>query len=1134
MIHRIDSLLDQCYGKVDNPDKQLEITLRARGDYPGWLPAFFRLPSVYRAANQRDQALKAIEDIKTMAGGVLPPSMVLSLARLQMQREMYKPVESRKWDAINAALDSVKPADPEESAARVILKAEVGHLEAEQLAALGDTAESQKKYGDIVAMLDEATTSSPKNAELWSARASLELVLPFPEGRSAEDRIKDAENILEKAHKEIGDDLRLRLAAVNIAARLPLADALRELSALENPPFPAEEQPQFLKGLAAAYAALADRSTDDAQKKASQKRAMGFFNQAAQMQKANIAEQIFLAEAGDQLEDASAIDQAIGRVEKVEGPNGPNGNYLKALKLLAGVKTAESTTESEDEKQPLSDQDKQALTQAQSLLRQAKKDRAAWAKLRRALGSVEWRLGDQTAAAEEYDKAFDLGDRTPAVIDRLLEYYTFHQGSKSADELLQSVALDRPRLLGDPLVKAYNAMSDRSEDEFLIFLSLWRSARGVRGKEVLDPLTKASELAPQKRGPWLALVEYYVRAGQPEKAKSAIADAQKKIVTNPPYRKPQTLAVCFERVGDRQAAERYYREALKLGGGDSKLKADLQTQLIAFYLRSPKTDPEQQKADFQVARQMLDELLDDTGTPQSLRQQALRIKAQLMASGGTYADTELALEFLTKNRPQENVSVDDLRAEDRILLSRNRYQDRLAVIKILETLASRNELSLQEKVLLARTYEQTKKWQMAKPLYQEILQSTDDVAIRARYTSSLIAHHDLDEAQPLLDQLKKLQKDSFGIVLLDATFQQAKGDVNAAVRLVQQGIENLADVDSPDQAVADLVLAGKLEEALDSLETHAREKNDRESLAALGKVRQLLTDGNPHQAAEMLKRQLAALGLQFGFYVFQLKGAAGILDGWGQLAPAEATIRQMLEISERPEDALMLISNVARQGRIEEALALCRKAWETCPAESVGRVCVAVLRTGKASKSQIGLAEAQLLAAIDKSPDSLALQMHLADLRDFQGRYDEAQQIYEAVLMKNPYHVTALNNLAWLIAMRGQNPGLAVKYIDFAVNQADKLVGPLSELLDTLAVVNLRAGKNREALVDMKKAAELAAEPGPMLYFHLAEAQLANGQTHDANRTFEKAKSLTEEDFHPLEAPTFRKVAKALRGFPQK
>ena len=82
--------------------------------------------------------------------------------------------------------------------------------------------------------------------------------------------------------------------------------------------------------------------------------------------------------------------------------------------------------------------------------------------------------------------------------------------------------------------------------------------------------------------------------------------------------------------------------------------------------------------------------------------------------------------------------------------------------------------------------------------------------------------------------------------------------------------------------------------------------------------------------------------------------------------------------------------------------------------------------------------------------------------------------------MKNPYHVTALNNLARLIAMRGQNPGLAVKYIDFAVNQADKLVGPLSELLDTLGGrVSLRAGKNREALVDMKKAAELAAETGP-------------------------------------------------------
>ncbi len=133
-------------------------------------------------------------------------------------------------------------------------------------------------------------------------------------------------------------------------------------------------------------------------------------------------------------------------------------------------------------------------------------------------------------------------------------------------------------------------------------------------------------------------------------------------------------------------------------------------------------------------------------------------------------------------------------------------------------------------------------------------------------------------------------------------------------------------------------------------------KAKREALAALGKVRQLLAEGNTDRAAETLKRQLTATGLQFGFHVFQLKAGCQNFGRSGQLAAAESIIRRMLEISHRPEDVLMLISNVARQGRIDEALNLCQKAWKNCPPESVGGVCVGVVRTGNVSKSQMELA----------------------------------------------------------------------------------------------------------------------------------------------------------------------------------
>ncbi len=234
-----------------------------------------------------------------------------------------------------------------------------------------------------------------------------------------------------------------------------------------------------------------------------------------------------------------------------------------------------------------------------------------------------------------------------------------------------------------------------------------------------------------------------------------------------------------------------------------------------------------------------------------------RTKALLMANGGTYADTELALEFLKQNAAKDKVSAEDLRTEAKILLARNRYQDRLAVIKILETLADQNELKLDEQFLLARTYEKTKQWPLAKLQYQQIVKSTRDAAVLARYTYSLIAHEELEEAKPWLDQLKQTQKDSFGITLLDASFQHASGDVDAAVRLVQQGIDNLADVDSPIRPSPIWSSRASWKKLWNHWKPRLGRKTTGNRSAALGKVRHLLagwqrhsSGGNTHTAID--------------------------------------------------------------------------------------------------------------------------------------------------------------------------------------------------------------------------------------------------------------------------------------------
>ncbi len=218
-----------------------------------------------------------------------------------------------------------------------ILRAEVNSLEAEQLADQGKQTESLEKYNVAEKLLNDALKASPQSPEVRSARAMLELKLPFPEHRTAADRIRAAEKILEQAHQEIGDHLTLRLAAARVARLLPVADSLSVLSDLEKPALSPDEQAELLEGLGQAYDFLASRTSDAEQKQTAQDRAMAAFKQAAELQPQNIARQIALVEFAIRLEVPAAIDAAIARVEKLEGPNGPNGNYLKAQKLLAKV-----------------------------------------------------------------------------------------------------------------------------------------------------------------------------------------------------------------------------------------------------------------------------------------------------------------------------------------------------------------------------------------------------------------------------------------------------------------------------------------------------------------------------------------------------------------------------------------------------------------------------------------------------------------------------------------------------------------------------------------------------------------------------------------------------------------------------
>jgi tetratricopeptide (TPR) repeat protein len=246
-----------------------------------------------------------------------------------------------------------------------------------------------------------------------------------------------------------------------------------------------------------------------------------------------------------------------------------------------------------------------------------------------------------------------------------------------------------------------------------------------------------------------------------------------------------------------------------------------------------------------------------------------------------------------------------------------------------------------------------------------------------------------------------------------------------------------------------------------------------------------------------------------------LKQAALVLEQIGQPDAAEGLYLDYVARSGRPEAVLALAQYQARNGQHEDALSLCKAHWDKLPPAVVARTAVGLLRHGRLGEphtTEVGVRIEEAIAEAQDSTRQLELLTLLADLRDLQGDYSAAEAVYREILKLSPSHLTALNNLAWLSARRGQTAN-ALELIDLAIAQ----FGPYPELLDTKGVVLLESGQGAAAVRVLTEA--IASRPMAEIYLHLAEAEWKAGNRAAARKAFDKAVELglKPDELHVLD-----------------
>lgn len=250
---------------------------------------------------------------------------------------------------------------------------------------------------------------------------------------------------------------------------------------------------------------------------------------------------------------------------------------------------------------------------------------------------------------------------------------------------------------------------------------------------------------------------------------------------------------------------------------------------------------------------------------------------------------------------------------------------------------------------------------------------------------------------------------------------------------------------------------------------------------------------------------------------------ARLLEARGQGAKAIELLEAHVAVqATKPEKVFVLVEALARQKRLREALDRCAAAWQNCPPEMTAAAALGVLRLGQPTAEDYSRVEGQLAAEIQKQPASLGLRMHLARLYEMREQFEKAEPVYREIIQRDPNHVVALNNLAWLLAQKPTQSGEALTLIRRAI----EIMGPAANLLDTRASVYLAQGQFDLAVTDLESAT--ADAPSPPSFFRLALAQERAKRRDAAIAAFQKAQAagLDPRQLHPIEREAYVQMAR--------
>lgn len=921
---------------------------------------------------------------------------------------------------------------------------------------------------DARKLLQDARSKNSRNVRYVSALATLAM--------RQGDKDGEALKILDQAEKELGPSPELRRARLVYWSEKggPEAKAEVERMAALRERVPAEERPALLDELAQAELRLGQPE-----------KARRFWEELAALQPANLQVLLALADVSLDMGDIEECKKLTERIRDLENPRharttagetaaeetlkGANWRFVKAAYLIRGEASRRPGPGTKGSTPSTSPVDGAALETVRKLAAEIALERPHWWGAPLLQAEIALLNDQEDEAVNGFLRAFELGNTRPSMIQRLVSLLDKKEDYKTIDKVVDRL---RDQAVFSPIIKYEEALRAMLKRDFKRGLALAREV-----------------FADSPRyGDHLVLGRFYMTAGKADEAGGEFQRAVE-IASGVPetWVTYVNYLVRMNKGDEARAAIEAAKKALPPSRaalpvaqclvlvGEVAQAGRLMEQAVGEHPNDPTTL--RVAAGFFLGRGQTDKAIRYLET---LRAPAPGATAEDLA----WATRAQAIALMRTGRPADRAAAEQLiganpsTAADRLLKATvlsadSRPKSRREAINILEALDREDKLGVNDQVRLARLYlseeRDAKKFQdaMLKVLSAGGARNPRHLAL---YVGHLIDQNDLDEASHWLDELKRVEPTGLAALEMEALLLTAR---------------------------------------------KKREREDSEPPGATGRpappeVRDLLVAGS--------RRSPELIG-----------PVALLLSRFGYPAEAEAAYREFIARDpKRPERVLTLATFLAGQkGRAEEALKILAGAWETCPHEQVAASALALYDAPSVTEDQRKQIEAWLTEASRSLPDMVALSTRLGAIWIRQGKFDQAESKYRQILNSHPDNVEARNNLAWLLALRDTSK---IEEAEQLIEGAIAQVGPSASLLDTKAVVLIRAGRIPEALEALSTAA--AIDPrNASVPLHAAWARHAEGNQDEARKAFQKAVQLgwTVDRSDPLERAYVEKLRSDLR-----